>query len=195
MLRGIQPKFNESWEVIVDAANSNRADSRTWIGLAILNAADPNDWVGLQIEGGANRTDINSDFATNGLEPAEVVKRISTTKASLKVTFSSVTKVITLWYRISPAAAWTKHATFSTTNGAGAIRVVVTGINTTTDGKGIILLPWADAARTTAITAGSAIAAWDCGPDTTLNGGVDISKFLPGSCRQATTAGGFATGT
>ena len=81
------------------------------------------------------------------------------------------------------------------TNGAGAIRVVVTGINTTTDGKGIILLPWANAARTTAISAGSAIAAWDCGPDVTLNAGVDISKFLPGSCRQPTTAAGFATGT
>lgn len=122
ILRGIQPKFNESWEVIVDAANSMRANSRAWIGVAILNAADPNDWVGLQIEGGKNRTDINSDFATNGVEPAEVVKRTSFTKASLRVTFSSATKVITMWYRTSPSAPWTKHATFSTTNSATAMR-------------------------------------------------------------------------
>ena len=88
-----------------------------------------------------------------------------------------------------------KYVTSIATNGAGAIQVVVTGINATTNGKGIILQPWADAAGSVTITAGSAIAAWDCGPDTTLNGGVDISKFLPGSCRKATTASGFATGT
>jgi hypothetical protein len=34
----------------------------------------------------------------------------------------------------------------------------VTGINTATNGKGIILFPWANAARTTKITFGSAIA-------------------------------------
>jgi type IV pilus assembly protein PilA len=88
-----------------------------------------------------------------------------------------------------------KYVKSIATNTNGSIQVIVTGINTTTNGKGIILNPWADALRTTAITAGSAIAAWDCGPDTTLNGGVDISKFLPGSCRTATTASGFATGT
>ena len=88
-----------------------------------------------------------------------------------------------------------KYVSSIATNGAGAIQVVVTGINATTDGKGIILLPWENAGRTTPISAGSAIAVWDCGPDTTKNAGVDISKFLPGSCRQATTAGGFATGT
>ena len=88
-----------------------------------------------------------------------------------------------------------KYVKSIATNGNGAIQVTVTGINTTTNGKAIILNPWADAARTTTITAGSAIAAWDCGPDTTTNAGTDISKFLPGSCRQATTASGFASGT
>ncbi|HKB81726.1 MAG TPA: pilin [Burkholderiales bacterium] len=83
----------------------------------------------------------------------------------------------------------------ATNSPQGAIQVVVTGINTTTNGKGIILFPWADAGRTSNISAGSAIAAWDCGPDVTLNAGTDISKFLPGSCRLGTTASGFATGT
>ena len=81
------------------------------------------------------------------------------------------------------------------TNKDGGIQVVVTGINSTTNGKGIILFPWPDVGHTTTISAGSAIAAWDCGPDTTTNAGVDISKFLPGSCRTATIASGFATGT
>ena len=88
-----------------------------------------------------------------------------------------------------------KYVKSIATNGAGAIEVIVTGINTTTNGKGLILNPWQDAGRTSPIAAGSAIAAWDCGPDTTLNAGVDISKFLPGSCRTATVASGFATGT
>jgi type IV pilus assembly protein PilA len=88
-----------------------------------------------------------------------------------------------------------KYVTSIASNPDGAIQVIVTNINTTVNGKGIILFPWADAGRTSKISAGSAIAAWDCGPDTTLNGGVDISKFLPGSCRQPTTATGFAAGT
>ena len=88
-----------------------------------------------------------------------------------------------------------KYVSSIATNVDGGIQVVVTGINTTTNGKGIILFPWADAAGSTKISAGSAISAWDCGPDTTLNAGVDISKFLPGSCRKATAASGFATGT
>ncbi len=88
-----------------------------------------------------------------------------------------------------------KYVMSIATNGAGAIQVTVTGINTTTNGKGLILNPWQDAGRTSPIAAGSAIAAWDCGPATTLNAGVDISKYLPGSCRTATVASGFATGT
>ena len=88
-----------------------------------------------------------------------------------------------------------KYVTSIATNADGGIQVIVTGINTATNGKGIILFPWANAGRTTKITFGSAIAAWDCGPDVTLNGSVDISKYLPGSCRQGTTASGFATGT
>ena len=88
-----------------------------------------------------------------------------------------------------------KYVTSIATNADGGIQVIVTGINSATNGKGIILFPWADAAKASKITAGSAIAAWDCGPDTTLNGATDISKYLPGSCRQPTTATGFATGT
>lgn len=88
-----------------------------------------------------------------------------------------------------------KYVSTIASNANGAIQVVVTNINSTVNGKAIILNPWADAGRTTPITAGSAIAAWDCGPDTTKNGGVDISKYLPGSYRQPTTASGFATAT
>ena len=71
----------------------------------------------------------------------------------------------------------------------GSIRVIVTGINTQSNGMAILLQPYADALGTTIITAGSAVASWNCGPDAAGNAR-DISKFLPGSCRAATTAAG-----
>jgi hypothetical protein len=61
-------------------------------------------------------------------------------------------------------------------------------INKDLAGKFVILKPWADAAGTTAVTVGSAIARWDCGPQTGQS--PDISKYLPGSCRQGTAAAG-----
>ena len=71
----------------------------------------------------------------------------------------------------------------------GSIRVIVTGINTQSNGMAILLQPYADALGTTIITAGSAVASWNCGPDAAGNAR-DISKFLPGSCRAATAAAG-----
>lgn len=122
MLRGIEPKYNESWEVIVDAVNSTRLDSWTYIGVAVLNSADLDDAMGLEIAAESGGNLILSDFYTNGEEARDVEKAISSTKASLRVTFSSVTKVITLWYRTTSGDAWKKHATFSTNNKAGSTR-------------------------------------------------------------------------
>ena len=70
----------------------------------------------------------------------------------------------------------------------GSIRVIVTGINTQSNGMAVLLQPYADVGGTV-ITAGSAVARWDCGPDTTGNAR-DISKYLPGSCRAPTVAAG-----
>ena len=78
------------------------------------------------------------------------------------------------------------------TNGDGEIKVIVRNINTDVNTKSIILKPWADAAGTVAVTAGSAIARWDCGPDP-ANAAPPINKFLPGSCRATiTSTGGHA---
>ena len=93
-----------------------------------------------------------------------------------------------------PAGGVSKYVTSIKSNGAGEIQVVVQGINATVNAKAIILKPWADANGTVAVTAGSAIARWDCGPDPA--NGVDITKFLPGSCRAAiVSAGGFMSST
>jgi hypothetical protein len=84
------------------------------------------------------------------------------------------------------------------TNGDGEIRVVITNINTTANGMAIILKPYSDAATTSPIlgasSAGSIIAAWNCGPDPANAN--NIGKFLPGSCRAPlVSTGGHASGT
>ena len=79
------------------------------------------------------------------------------------------------------------------TNAVGEIRVVVTNINTQSNGMAIILKPYSDVARAV-ISVGAAVALWDCGPDS--GNGQDINKFLPGSCRAViASTGGHKSGT
>ena len=95
---------------------------------------------------------------------------------------------------IAAGAGSSKYVKQIRTNGSGTIQVTIQGVNTTANGMNIDLRPWADAASTTAITAGSAVAAWTCGPDSANAN--DISKFLPGSCRTTVTGqSGFMTST
>ena len=91
-----------------------------------------------------------------------------------------------------------KYVSAIQTNGDGEIRVVVTGISTVANGMALILKPYSDAGGASpllnASSAGSAVAAWNCGPDP--SNGNDINKFLPGSCRAAiTSTGGHKSGT
>jgi len=71
------------------------------------------------------------------------------------------------------------------TSSAGEVRVKVRNVNTTANGMAIILQPSSTAALGTQPAAGDAVASWGCGPDP--SNASDISKFLPGSCRQAIT--------
>jgi type IV pilus assembly protein PilA len=91
----------------------------------------------------------------------------------------------------------TKYVEKIETDGTGAIRVQVNAnttspaINADLAAKYVILKPYAVVTGTTAPTAGSAIARWDCGPQTGQS--PDISKYLPGSCRTGTAdSGSFA---
>jgi type IV pilus assembly protein PilA len=84
------------------------------------------------------------------------------------------------------SAQVSRYVTAIETSSAGEIRVTVTGINATNiDGMRILLQP--SNAPTTAVApaVGDAVASWRCGPDT--NNAKDISKFLPGSCRETIT--------
>jgi len=88
--------------------------------------------------------------------------------------------------------AVSKYVAEIQSNDVGEIRVIVAGINADVNGKAIILQPWADALGTVVPTAGSAVARWDCGPDT-ANAAPPIDKFLPGSCRAViVSTGGHA---
>jgi type IV pilus assembly protein PilA len=86
-----------------------------------------------------------------------------------------------------------KYVNMIETNEEGWIRVQVApgSINTDLDNKYVILRPSQTTGAYTAPAVGSAIAAWDCGPQ--ANQTPDIAKFLPGSCRVSiTTSGTFA---
>ena len=91
-----------------------------------------------------------------------------------------------------------KYVSAIMTNGDGEIRVMITNVNTIANGMSIILKPYSDAVASSAIvnatSAGSAIAAWNCGP-MSANAN-DIGKYLPGSCRTSVVStGGHKSGT
>jgi hypothetical protein len=77
------------------------------------------------------------------------------------------------------------------TSGEGAVRVVLQGINPAADGQAIILRPWLNNLRATAVATGDAIGLWDCGPDPTNT--QDISKLVPASCRASAAQIGTVT--
>jgi type IV pilus assembly protein PilA len=96
--------------------------------------------------------------------------------------------------RIAATHPITKYVQMIQTNGAGDIRVQVNTattppvINTDLAGKYVILQPSSAAAGYTAPVIGAAIASWTCGPQTGQT--PDISKYLPGSCRNGVAAAG-----
>ncbi len=78
--------------------------------------------------------------------------------------------------------AGTKYVKSIATSAAGGIAVTVAGTgNAAIDGKIVTLKPFQDSAFTTAVVAGSNIAAWRCG---STDDGTDLPlKYLPGSCK------------
>ena len=77
------------------------------------------------------------------------------------------------------------------TSAEGAIRVTIQGISLDVDGQAIVLRPWPDVGRTSAITGGSPISTWDCGADP--SNARSISSYLPSSCRASATQLGALT--
>jgi len=95
----------------------------------------------------------------------------------------------------APAAS--RYVAKIQTNNEGAMRIEVQGVSALANGQGIVLRPWPDVARTAAVAVGDRIAMWDCGPDPANT--VDISTYVPASCRSSSAlmgaVAGFASGT
>ena len=68
----------------------------------------------------------------------------------------------------------------------------IQGVNPQVNGQGIVLRPWPDVSRSATIVGGDRIALWDCGPDP--NNTVDISVYVPGSCRATPAEIGTVSG-
>lgn len=77
------------------------------------------------------------------------------------------------------------------TSAEGAILVSIRGINDDVNDQAIVLRPWPDLSRSGAITGGSGIRVWDCGPAPTNT--KDISSKLPSSCRAGAAEIGTVT--
>ena len=73
----------------------------------------------------------------------------------------------------------------------GAVRVVLQGVNANVNGQAIIMRPWVNVLRATAVGPGDAIGVWDCGPDPSNT--QDISVFMPASCRAPAAEIGAVT--
>ena len=78
------------------------------------------------------------------------------------------------------------------TSNEGAIRGEIRNVNALADTQHLIIRPWPDLAHSRAVQPGDHIAEWDCGPDPSNT--VDISPFIPGSCRATAAQLGTNTG-
>lgn len=90
------------------------------------------------------------------------------------------------------APAQSRYVSKIQTNAQGAMRIEIQGISTLVNGQGIVIRPWPDVARSATITGGDRVALWDCGPDP--NNTVDISGYVPASCRAAASQIGAVSG-
>jgi len=78
------------------------------------------------------------------------------------------------------------------TSAEGAVRVTIQNVNSDVNNQAIVLRPWPDPSRTTAVSGGGAIRVWDCGPDPANSR--DITSRLPSSCRSGANDIGTLTG-
>jgi type IV pilus assembly protein PilA len=90
------------------------------------------------------------------------------------------------------ATAASRYVARIQTNAQGAMRIEIQGISALVDGQGIVFRPWPDISRSATIVGGDSVAMWDCGPDP--NNVVDISAYVPASCRASAAQIGTVTG-
>ena len=92
----------------------------------------------------------------------------------------------------SGAPASSRYVSNIRTNALGAMRIEIQGISALVNGQGIVLRPWPDVLRSATIVGGDSVALWDCGPDP--NNTIDISPYVPASCRASAAEIGAVSG-
>jgi type IV pilus assembly protein PilA len=92
----------------------------------------------------------------------------------------------------SSTTAVSRYVAKIQTNPVGAIRIEIRGVNAVADGQGIVMRPWPDVARSTAVIGGDRVALWDCGPDPANTS--DLTAYVPASCRSTPAQIGAVSG-
>ena len=123
-LRNNRPRYNESWQVIVDAVNKVGKGDEAGVGIFIANAADLDDNVILEFYGSASNGGFNFIQTTNGKDDPSQDIRVNplVQQGSMRISFSQKTKRFTFWYDSTGPAdgyQWTRLCTFSPTGKGG----------------------------------------------------------------------------
>lgn len=123
-LKNNRPGYNESWEVILEVANTSGQGYKVGTGLLIYNADDYGDQVGLEFNGKGRGAGFVTIGITNDQDNPQQDIRVNpnVTKGSLRITFNKTSKLFTFWYDSTGSAdglVWTQLATFSPTGKGG----------------------------------------------------------------------------
>ncbi len=123
-LKNNRPGYNESWEIILDVANTANLGSKAGVGFQIYNAADPRDVAALEFYGKSGFVAIT---ITDGKDkPADdLMRNPGVRKGSIRISFDKSTKLVSFWYDATGSAngfQWKRIGTFSPTGKGGTRR-------------------------------------------------------------------------
>ena len=123
-LKNNRPGYNESWEVILDVANTSGQGYKVGTGVLIFNAEDYRDQVSLEFNGRGLSGGFVAYGITNDLDNPQKDIRVNpnVTKGSLRISFNKASKLFTFWYDSTgptDGLVWTKLSTFSPTGKGG----------------------------------------------------------------------------
>jgi hypothetical protein len=118
------PRYNESWQVILDVRNTTGKGDEIRVGITITNAADPYDNVNFEFHGKGNGGGFNLIGVTNDLddETKDITVNPQVIQGSMRISFSAKTKLFTFWHDNTGSAdgyQWSRLGTFSPTGRGG----------------------------------------------------------------------------
>ena len=128
--------------------------------------------------------------------------KMSEVMLALSVCRASISEAVQVTFQLPVGGSWACEPPAGTvvsqfvstieTSDEGAIRAQIRNVNPLVNGQHVIMRPWPDLARSGPLQAGDVVAIWDCGPDP--NNTVDISTYVPASCRASAAQLGATSG-